>query len=202
MPKLWDETIEGHRRAVHEAIIETTAELVAERGLASVSMSEIAGRTGIARATLYRYYPDVEAILHAWHERQVSDHLALLTAVRHKETHPADRLAAVLEAYANIQRERAHHRDTDAHGPELAAGLHMHEHLAPAWKQLHEMLQSLIAEAADAGAVRKDVAAGELADYCLHALSAANGAHSQAAVSRLVSITLDGISPSPHRPHD
>jgi hypothetical protein len=43
--------------------------------------------------------------------------------------------------------------------------------------------------------VRGDVASGELAEYCLHALSAAAGLPSKAAVSRLVSVTLAGLRP-------
>ena len=35
MPRLWNETIEAHRRDVRQAILDTTAELVTERGLRS-----------------------------------------------------------------------------------------------------------------------------------------------------------------------
>ncbi|MGI9077433.1 MAG: TetR/AcrR family transcriptional regulator, partial [Gemmatimonadaceae bacterium] len=55
MPKLWNETIEAHRRAVRDATLNATAALVAEHGLASVTMSQIARETGIGRATLYKY---------------------------------------------------------------------------------------------------------------------------------------------------
>ena len=82
MPKLWTETIEEHRRAVRDATLDTTAALVAERGLASVTMSQIAAETGIGRATLYKYFPDVEAILLAWHDRLIARHLRLLAAAR------------------------------------------------------------------------------------------------------------------------
>ena len=82
MPKLWTETIEEHRRAVHGATLDTTAALVAEHGLASVTMSRIAAETGIGRATLYKYFPDVEAILAAWHARHVARHMEHLAAVR------------------------------------------------------------------------------------------------------------------------
>ena len=71
VPKLWSETIESHRSAVREATLDTTAALVAEHGLRSVTMSQIAEQTGIGRATLYKYFPDVDSILVAWHERQV-----------------------------------------------------------------------------------------------------------------------------------
>src|SRR5213596_2512312 len=81
MPKLWKETVEAHRRAVRDATLDTTAALVAEHGLLSVTMSQIAEETGIGRATLYKYFSDVEAILVAWHERQVTGHLEHLAEV-------------------------------------------------------------------------------------------------------------------------
>src|SRR5690348_17355878 len=65
------------------SILDTTAELAAEHGLLSVTMSQIAERTGIGRATLYKYFPDVQAILHAWHERQIAAHLAQLRSEEH-----------------------------------------------------------------------------------------------------------------------
>src|ERR687891_1001227 len=98
MPKLWNETIETHRREVRDAILDITAALVAEHGLRSVTMSQIAQDTGIGRATLYKYFPDVEAILHAWHERQINGHLGHLAEVREAADAGA-RLEAVLQAY-------------------------------------------------------------------------------------------------------
>ncbi|MGH2358185.1 MAG: TetR/AcrR family transcriptional regulator, partial [Candidatus Limnocylindria bacterium] len=69
-------------REVRDAIMDSTTALVAEHGLLSVTMSQIAEETGIGRATLYKYFPDVEAILVAWHERQVTGHLEHLAEVR------------------------------------------------------------------------------------------------------------------------
>jgi len=65
---------------------------VAERGLASVTMSQIAAQTGIGRATLYKYFPDVEAILAAWHQRQVARHLNQLARVRDQGGSAGERL--------------------------------------------------------------------------------------------------------------
>ncbi|MGW4822720.1 helix-turn-helix domain-containing protein [Streptomyces sp. NPDC004227] len=56
MRKLWDETMDAHRRAVQDAVLETTVALVAEHGLGSVTMSQIAKEAGIGRATLYKYF--------------------------------------------------------------------------------------------------------------------------------------------------
>jgi AcrR family transcriptional regulator len=190
VPKLWDETIEAHRRAVRDATLETTAALVAEHGLTSVTMSEIAEKTGIGRATLYKYFPDVQSILVAWHERQVTRHLQQLVEVRDQAGDPGGRLEAVLEAYALMTYERPH-------GTELAALVHSGEHLARAQQHLSDLIRDLLAEAATAGDIRDDVAPDELANYCLSALTAAGTLPSKAAVRRLVTVTLAGLRP-PH----
>ena len=69
MPKLWEDTIETHRQAVRDAVLEAAWDLVRERGLMAVTMSQIAVKAGIGRATLYKYFPDVEAILRTFHDR-------------------------------------------------------------------------------------------------------------------------------------
>jgi AcrR family transcriptional regulator len=189
VPKLWNETIDAHRAAVREAILDTTAKLVAQGGLRSVTMSQIAEQTGIGRATLYKYFSDVEAVLLAWHERQVAGHLKQLAGIRDQNGTAVERLQAVLEAYAGIARQR--------HGGELAALLHQGEHVTHAERHLHGMFQHLLAEAAEAGDLRGDVPPAELAQYCLHALTAAATLTSQAAVARLVVVTLDGLRPVP-----
>jgi AcrR family transcriptional regulator len=191
VPRLWNQTIEAHRNQVRVAILDTTAALVAEHGLLSVTMSQIAERTGIGRATLYKYFPDVEAILLAWHERQITSHLGQLAEIRDQAGGPAQRLQAVLEAYALISHESHGHNDN-----ELAAFLHRDEQVARAWYQVRDMIRDLLTDAAKAGDVRDDVAPSELASYCLHALTAASSLPSKAAVRRLVTVTLAGLRPT------
>ncbi|MBI2912208.1 MAG: TetR/AcrR family transcriptional regulator [Chloroflexi bacterium] len=188
MPKLWNETIETHRRGVREAILDTAAALVAAHGLRSVTMSQIAEETGIGRATLYKYFSGVEPILVAWHERQVTGHLAQLAEVAGQAGNAGERLAAVLQAYALIVYEY--------HGTELAALVHRGEHVARAHQHLSDLIRGLLTEAAETGDLRDDVAPDELASYCLHALAAASSLPSKAAVRRLVAVTLAGLRPS------
>jgi AcrR family transcriptional regulator len=185
VPRLWTETIATHRQEVREAILETTAALVRRRGLRAVTMSEIAEETGIGRATLYKYFPDVEAILVAWHERHVGSHLEHLAELARQPGDPAQRLAAVLHAYALIQYKRR--------GTDVDAWLHRQEHMAPAQQRMIELLEGLLAEGTRSGQVRDDASPRELASYCLHALEAAGSAGSEACVRRLVEITLDGL---------
>jgi hypothetical protein len=57
------------------------------------------------------------------------------------------------------------------------------------------MIRDLLAEGAVTGDLRDDVAPDELARYCLHALAAAGGVSSKAAVHRLVRVVLAGLRP-------
>ena len=202
MPKLWNETVEEHRRAVHEAIVDTTAALVAEHGI-GVTMSQIAQEVGIGRATLYKYFSDVQAIMVAWHERQVSGHLQRLTEVAASCADAGGRMRTVLTVYAELSTAGRSHGSDQRHAPdgaystEFAVSLHRAEHVHQARRRLLELMTQVIAAAADAGEARDDVAAAELATYCLHALAAAGDLHSRDARERLVAVTLTGLRPAP-----
>ena len=190
VPKLWNQTIEAHRRDVRGAIMDSTAALVAENGLLSVTMSQIAEQTGIGRATLYKYFPDVEAILVAWHGGHVNAHLERLVAVRDERSDPGQRLEAVLTAYAQIVHGRARHS-----GADLSALLHRDEHVAAAQHQVHDLMRGVLADAVAAGQIRDDIAPDELARYCVRALSAAGDLPDSEAVQRLVTLTLTALRP-------
>jgi len=192
VPKLWDDTIEEHRRQVRDAILDSAWSLVTERGLLSVTMSLVAQETGIGRATLYKYFPDVEAIVSAWHERLVAGHLATLAALQDREGSPRDRLDAMAAAYTHICRMRARHGAQD-----LGPLLHRGAQAARADEELHRLFRDALSGAQAAGDVRDDVAVEELARYCIHALGAAAGLRSDAALRRLVDVTLDALRVRP-----
>ncbi|GIJ48028.1 hypothetical protein Val02_49140 [Virgisporangium aliadipatigenens] len=198
MPRLWNATIDEHRRTVHAAILDTVAALVGEHGLAGVTMSQIAAEVGIGRATLYKYFPDVEAIVLAWHERQVSEHLAQLTEAAAAAAEPAERLRRVLRTLADLSGGR-HQHGTAVHGADPAVSLHRAEHLHKARHRLHALLTEVIEAAAGAGHVRTDVRAADLATFASHAMgAAADLPGTPAARARLVELTLSAL----HRPAD
>jgi AcrR family transcriptional regulator len=187
MPRIWAETIEAHRDAVREATLDAVGALVAEHGLTGVAMSQIARESGIGRATLYKYFPDLESVLIAWHERQIARHLAQLTEIAGRPVDPGQRLASVLAAYADLQGGHGH-------GGDVTALLHRGDHVGRAHVHLHEFISRLIRDAARAGHVRGDIAPGELATYCLSALTAASSLPARAPRARLVSLVLAGLS--------
>ena len=113
MPRIWADPIDNHRRHVQDAILDATAQLIAEQGPMSVAMSTIAERAGIGRATLYKYFPDVESILIAWHTRDFGQQLAHVEALSQSSTVSLPRRMA----FVRTQRERnRRHGTTDVIG--------------------------------------------------------------------------------------
>jgi hypothetical protein len=149
----------------------------------SAASARTASRPGRARIV------HVEAILVAWHDRHIARHLRQLAEARDAAA-PAGRLEAVLEAFALIQHQ---HQDTAL----PVALLHRGEHVARARRQLQDLVSELLADSAEAGSVRSDIAPDELAGYCLHALTAAGSLPSATAVRRLLAVTMAGLRPPP-----
>lgn len=186
MPRLWTHTIASHRHAVRDAVLDAAAGLLAEGGSErAVTMSALAERSGVGRATLYKYFRDVEAVLAAWHERQVAHHLAHLTGVRERAGGCWDGLAALLLAYVELTRDR------HGHG-EVVGRLHRGAHVERAHSALVDLLADAVAAAVEAGEVRDDVPPVELAVFCLHALGAAAELPPDA-VERLLVVTLGAL---------
>jgi AcrR family transcriptional regulator len=195
VPRLWTETIETHRREVREAILDAAWALVHEHGPLSVTMAQIAEHAGIGRATLYKYFPDVEAILLAWHQRHVEAHVRQLDELAGRDGDPGQRLESVLRAYALICYHRARHGAQL--GAALATLLHRGAPTDHARRQVHDLIEDLVART---DGVRQDVSPAELASYCQHALAAAADLPSEAAVRRLVGVTLSGVRRPPDPP--
>jgi AcrR family transcriptional regulator len=188
VPKLWSATIEVHRDEVRQAILEAAEALVAAHGLRGVTMAGLAASAGIGRATLYRYFRDVDTVLDAWHERAIHQHLAQLHEAAHRSTSPFARLEAVLAAYGHIQQQREHGpADTRMHGA---------RHVGRAELHVAALLRQLITECVSSGKVRSDVPPAELARFCMGALTASRAARSRPALKRLLSLIMAGLGVS------
>lgn len=191
MPRQWADTVEVHRRELYGAILNAAAALAAENGLRSVNMSRIAEHLGISRPTVYKYFPDTEAILAAWYERQLTSHLTRLTETAAQPGLPCQRVEAVLADCALAEYQLRLARLT-----ELVAYLKGSGHVSEVEPQLHELIRRVLAVGAQAGQIRTDVDPSELATYCLYAVAAAASLSSEAAVRRLATVTLTGLRPA------
>ena len=94
------------------AILDAAAHALAEHGR-SANMADVAAAAGVSRATLYRYYPDREALLDALASHALADAAARLTDAG-LERAPVDEaierivraLTAVGDRYAVLLREQ------------------------------------------------------------------------------------------------
>ena len=186
VPRLWQDSIAKHRTAVRDAILDAVGVLVVERGVASVTMSELAARADIGRATLYHYFPDLESALRAWHERITASHLDVLQQVRLATDEPGARLRNVLLELARMSHRRE--------GSDAAAALHRTPEALGAADRLIALVEDVVRDAVVAGIVRNDVPPRELATFCVGALETASKFATRAAAARLVQVVLDGLS--------
>jgi AcrR family transcriptional regulator len=65
MPKINAPTIDEHKLQTRTALLDAGAHCFAEYGLAGTSIGALADLAGIARTTVYEYYPNKEAVLAA-----------------------------------------------------------------------------------------------------------------------------------------
>jgi AcrR family transcriptional regulator len=71
MPRISAPSIAEHVVRQEAAIIEAAAQLFAEHGVAGTDIGDIAQAVGLARSSLYRYFPDKQHILIRWFELEL-----------------------------------------------------------------------------------------------------------------------------------
>jgi TetR/AcrR family transcriptional repressor of mexCD-oprJ operon len=86
---------------VAAAIVDAAAHVLAERG-DQASMTDVAAAAGVARATVYRYFPSRDALLRRVGELAVADAGARLAASRIGEVAPDDGVARAVRALADV----------------------------------------------------------------------------------------------------
>lgn len=89
------------RERVASAIVEAAAGVLADRG-EQASMSDVAAAAGVARATLYRYFPSREALLDALGRLALDDAGDRLRAARLDEVAVADGLERAVRALVTV----------------------------------------------------------------------------------------------------
>ena len=191
MPRIWADTLDTHRRQVNDAILDATAELIAEHGPLSVAMSAIAERAGIGRATLYKYFPDIESILLAWHARDFAEHLHRLRALSENDDMTLEDLAEFVRAqrHHHPQRKRSYILGTLARTVASAEGV-IEDTIEP---EIIAVLTDLLTRLARRKEVRGDHDPAVLARWLLHAVHAPGDLDDQAVGQLLV----DSLAPTP-----
>jgi len=112
----WVEATRDYKDRQRHDIARAALDLLAEHGGAGLSMSTLAESAGISRPTLYRYYPDLDAVL-VGIAQMVAEHDEAFAAMVLADPDPTGQLHTAL---ATIAHSAAH---TTLAGPALEAAL-------------------------------------------------------------------------------
>lgn len=86
-------------RATLQSIMDASASLITEFGLDAVSMTQIATVAGMSKASLYRYFPNKQALLLAHAQRSFKIHREEMQAVMQQGTKPEQMLRDGIDHY-------------------------------------------------------------------------------------------------------
>lgn len=103
MPRIAAENIEEHLRQQTERILDAARWSFAENGYRSTDLGRIAKRTGLARNSLYRYFPSKDHILVAVLQREMAPYVERSNALERDFPDPEKRI----DAWLNLQMELA-----------------------------------------------------------------------------------------------
>jgi AcrR family transcriptional regulator len=169
----------------YDRLVVAAREAFTERG-ASASLEEIAHRAGVGIGTLYRHFPNRQALLEAVYIGEV-DGLSR-SAEDFAELAPWDALAAWLHRFAEYLRTK------QALAHELLEYL---DREAPLFQECRTLMFSagepLLARAQEAGVVRADTDMAEIASMVIGISRVP--ASDPATVEHILDIALDGLRP-------
>jgi len=109
----WQGTVAAHRERQRHQICQVAIELIGDQGFANVTMSELAKRSGIGRATLYHYFSSLEDVVVAWVADEFSSFLGYLQAEVQPIQDPREKLVKFISAQCSYLGSVEHRRVTE-----------------------------------------------------------------------------------------
>ncbi|MEU6719370.1 helix-turn-helix domain-containing protein [Nonomuraea sp. NPDC046802] len=173
-------------RRNREIVLRTAMRMFTEEGL-EVSLGRIAQRAGVGAGTVYRHFPSKEILL----EAVLAEHVEGFVAAAGRwaaRAAPGDALFGFLLEVIEKSAGRQHVCDAltaDKGWPRAM--------LAAAAQRFREALERLLHEAKQAGAIRADVRADDLAALAVGGAALRSAHRDQARGTRLVRLLLDGL---------
>jgi AcrR family transcriptional regulator len=148
VPRITAASVAEHVAQQRAAVFDAAVGLFVAEGYANVSMGEIAAQVGLARNSLYRYFPDKAHILLEWFRDELPRQAARSAELLHGDGPPTERITSW--ALDQLDYARAPEHDLLAALPDLLAGADAETRVELA-EAHREMLAPLDAALVDAG---------------------------------------------------
>jgi AcrR family transcriptional regulator len=182
MPRIEAPTVAEHNAMRRLQVIEAAADELRDGGVSSFTPAAVAKRAGLARSSMYQYYPSTDALLGAAITTLLQRSRDRMIAAMQTASSPAERVTAYIRAaIADAQ---------DGHGatPDLA-GVAMPEVCREGVRVLHEQLREPLRSALrDAGVDDPDTVSLLVQGLVNSAVSAINHG---APLERISCVTVD-----------
>ena len=167
----WAEALDQHRATQRDHILTVAFELLRERGMAALTMSAVAARAGISRATVYHYFPDVDALLSAWVGREIHGSISQIVADARAITDPLRRIEHLVATQAALF-ESQDHRLSAEHFESEAGSPAVRREVAAQMAPLRQLLADTFTDADSAGLLTTHIDPSLAADLLLGVLGA------------------------------
>ncbi|MEU5991467.1 TetR/AcrR family transcriptional regulator [Spirillospora sp. NPDC047418] len=152
MPKISAGTLGEHRAQTVDRIFDAVAQLSRDRGIDTISMTQVAAAADVTRTALYNYFPDKAALLLAFTERVTTYFIESFERGLPKNAGATARLRAFVRLQLRGLLAHPHPSAaevTAALGPEAYASLA--SHVAP----MQRILTGILADGMESGEFRR-----------------------------------------------
>lgn len=108
MPRISAASIDEHVRQQNERVLEAAGQLFRTKGFRGTDMADIARVVGLARNSLYRYFPNKEHILAACVQRDMGPFVARMERIEQAYPDPRARVDAWIDMAIDMATSPAH----------------------------------------------------------------------------------------------
>ena len=184
-------------RRNRQQIIEAAAKAFAEDG-GEVPMEEIARRAGVGVGTLYRRFPDRDALVLAVAQESIAGVVAQIRAVVEQEPRAWD---ALVKSMSYSRELKLSLRPTTSASAAAAEAVRSDPLIRDLRREFGELITRLVSAAQREGSLRDDVGAGDVA-HLFTLVYRATETHPlgtfDLAARRALGVVLDGLRVGPH----
>jgi len=119
VPRISAPTIAEHVAAQEQAVFDAAVRLFMERPVAEVSVADIARAAGLARTSLYRYFPTKASIVHRWFDTAIAPLVVAGDAIAESPASSTEKLGRWVQLHLDLLGDERHRamiraaRDTD-----------------------------------------------------------------------------------------